>query len=1156
MISAEEALLRVLKVAERLPPVNVSINQALGKVLAEDIYAPDPFPPYPASIKDGYAVVASDGPGEYPVITEVRAGNDGLGVTVTPGTVAYVTTGGPIPDGADAVVQVEDTEKVIDASKSKRVKVLIQPTKGLDIRPVGCDIEKGSLVLKSGDHIGATEIGLLATVGVSTVKVYGSPKIAVLSSGDELVDPGVKDLGRGQIRDSNRAMLLAATRQHHCEVIDLGIAPDVEEETEKIFEDSFNAGIDILLTSGGVSMGDRDFIKPILRKKGTVHFDKIFMKPGKPLTFAEISSTNKNGAIRNILAFGLPGNPVSCSVCFNVFVVPAIRSLAGWINPRLPSVLTRLQQPLETCSRPEFHCAIIRWKDNDSSGKPGFVAESTGSQMSSRLLSLKSANALLMLPATSGLISPETSVPALLISDISNIGLSDCLFPTNSSSVIERSPKVITPAFHETETRVAILTVSDTVASGVAPDRSGPRAVSVVNSSAERLGGAKVAATAVVPDDVNRIKDILQKWCDVDKMDLVLTLGGTGCTPRDVTPEATKQLIEKETPGILFVMTQESLKVTPTAMLSRSAAGIRGSTLIINMPGNPNAVAECMEALLPALKHALKQIKGDKLEKHPRHVPHADATPFNTWENNFYVSSLCLYPVFAPKIKICFSIYIPLSTNEGVFSSVDLPGSVFAGAFGFPFPALTFLRYHVRPRVEMSGVLEKRSMEQAQVEAIVDKFKDKVVVSLDESDWRSMEEECKDGFVLKLANGLPFNLTGLSNILTKVWNMEKKVVFTELGNNMVLAKFRHRNDMQKIRDGGPWLCLGSFIVMHDWCADLSPEEFEMNRLGVWAQLHNLPVGVVLKDREVGEKLAPNIGKFVKVSQSELEGSRRRYIRVRVEIDLDRPPVLGFFLERPARDPLWVETTGGVVEMVGQKGGKGAAEVLVKGIGRGTVGPPDNDFGDRPDKVAADVSLCVSKEKDVSGYVRCKERTVVGTYDAAGETAAADSKVVVSAGSYDVVEDITAIAVSEDMEVAGVQALDGHDTAVLCAGDSRCTETLERVNGLGSGGQSGLLSKLGGPGMEGWAQKRNGVELGKRRERVDDRPAKLVYRRGRKDKGKGVAIDVGGSKRFHPYSTDRRAIQLEGSRVVAIGESDGSINKISSAEVARLPRRQP
>ncbi|CAM8928551.1 unnamed protein product [Rhodiola kirilowii] len=191
------------------------------------------------------------------------------------------------------------------------------------------------------------------------------------------------------------------------------------------------------------------------------------------------------------------------------------------------------------------------------------------------------------------------------------------------------------------------------------------------------------------------------------------------------------------------------------------------------------------------------------------------------------------------------------------------------------------------------------------MEDIAEKFKNKVMVSLDENDWKSMEEECKDGFVLKLANGLPFNLTGLSNVLTKMWNMERRVNFTELGNNMALARFRHRSDMQKIRDGGPWLCLGTFIVMHDWCPDLSPEEFVMKRLGVWAQFHNLPVGAVLKGKEVGEKLAPNIGSLVKVSQAESETSKKRYIRVRVEIAIDKVPVTGFFLERPSWDPLWV-----------------------------------------------------------------------------------------------------------------------------------------------------------------------------------------------------------------------------------------------------------
>ncbi|KAL6518700.1 calnexin Cnx1 [Orobanche hederae] len=658
MLSVEQALEIVLEVAQRLPPLTVPIHEALGKILAQDVAAPDPLPPYPASIKDGYAVLASDGPGEYPVITESRAGDDGIDVTVTPGTIAYVTTGGPIPKGADAVVQIEDTVLLESAAiDPKRVRVLKQVAQGLDIRPVGCDIAKGDLVLKFGERLGAAEVGLLATVGVTAVKVYRTPKIAVLSTGDELVEPTNASLSRGQIRDSNRAMITAAAGQQQCDVLDLGIAHDDEQEIERIFDKAFSSGIDILLTSGGVSMGDRDFVKPLLEKRGKLYFHKVCMKPGKPLTFAEVLPISTEGmAGKRILAFGLPGNPVSCLVCFHLFVVPAIRHLSGWTQPHLPRVHARLMQAIKADRvRPEFHRATVRWEINNGAGISGFVAVSTGHQISSRLLSMKSANALLELPPTGNLIPAGTYVVAIIVSDIIGFSGNSSLPSSNSVCVTEQngvSTDICTGKSEGSEYRVAILTVSDTVASGLGPDRrscygfylgiltkksleSGPRAVSVVNSSSEKLGGAKVVATAVVPDEIPKIKEMLERWSDVDKMDLILTLGSTGFTPRDVTPEATKEVIHKETPGLLYVMMQESLKVTPFAMLSRSAAGIRGSTLIINMPGNPNAVAECMEALLPALKHAMKQMKGDKREKHPLHVPHSQAAPNDTWERSY-----------------------------------------------------------------------------------------------------------------------------------------------------------------------------------------------------------------------------------------------------------------------------------------------------------------------------------------------------------------------------------------------------------------------------------------------------------------------------------------------------------------------------------------
>jgi len=158
--------------------------------------------------------------------------------------------------------------------------------------------------------------------------------------------------------------------------------------------------------------------------------------------------------------------------------------------------------------------------------------------------------------------------------------------------------------------RVAVLTISDTTALGKGPDRSGPAAVEAVKSLGEELGGVVVVATAVVPDQIRDIRTTLRHWCDHGGVDFIITSGGTGFTPRDVTPEATRPLLERETPGLVAAMLKESLKITPTAMLSRQLAGIRKKTLIINMPGNPKAVGECLQAIMPALPQALRQIRG------------------------------------------------------------------------------------------------------------------------------------------------------------------------------------------------------------------------------------------------------------------------------------------------------------------------------------------------------------------------------------------------------------------------------------------------------------------------------------------------------------------------------------------------------------------
>lgn len=409
MLPVAEALEIVLDRAQPLSVEEASLAEAGARVLADDVRAGEPLPPFAASIKDGYAVVASDGPGEYPVIGEVRAGAEAE-FTVEAGSVAYITTGAPLPPGADAVVMVEDTEPLKSDRGVRRVRIRRGVQQGHEVRAIGADIEEGQLVLPAGELLGSAEIGLLATVGMASVPVHRRPRVAVLSSGDELVDVA-SQLGPGQIRDSNRVMLVDAVRAAGAVALDLGVARDEAGDLRRRIEKGLAAS-DILVTSGGVSMGDLDLIKPLLEEQGTIHFGRIMMKPGKPLTFATI---DVRGLTR--LVFGLPGNPVSSLVTFYLFVVPALRKMSGWHDPHLPRVQAHLAQPLDLDpERPEYHRACLTWDRNLNGGSGGYTAVSTGSQASSRLLSMRTANALLELPARSGSLPAGEVVDALIVS--------------------------------------------------------------------------------------------------------------------------------------------------------------------------------------------------------------------------------------------------------------------------------------------------------------------------------------------------------------------------------------------------------------------------------------------------------------------------------------------------------------------------------------------------------------------------------------------------------------------------------------------------------------------------------------------------------------------------------------------------------------------
>ncbi len=394
LVDADEAAALVLDHTHVLEVERVTLEQCAGRVLAEDLIAPSALPAFPSSAVDGYAVRSSDAGRTLQVIGESAAGRPFAG-PVAPGTAARVLTGGVVPDGADCVVMVEDVQ--VDGE----VVTVPSPLRaGTNYHKVGDDVRAGERVLSAGTQLGAAEIGIAAAIGQATLPVGRRPRVALMSTGDELVEVG-KRPGPGQIPDSNRWALLAALREAGADVTLLGIAPDEPDALRKLVVDALEKA-DVLVTSGGVSVGTHDLVKPLLESLGTVHVGRVKLKPGKPFTFATLPHGK--------LAFGLPGFPVSSLVTFEVFVRPALRKLQGFSRLQRPTLPVRLAYDARaTADRTEYQRVTLT-RDG-----PELVAETTGSQSSSRLLSLAGAHALVRI-APGGLgIKAGTVVEAIIL---------------------------------------------------------------------------------------------------------------------------------------------------------------------------------------------------------------------------------------------------------------------------------------------------------------------------------------------------------------------------------------------------------------------------------------------------------------------------------------------------------------------------------------------------------------------------------------------------------------------------------------------------------------------------------------------------------------------------------------------------------------------
>ena len=390
-LTVQEALTAVLAGVSVLPAEQVSLLDGLGRVLAQSVVADDSLPPFANSSMDGYALIAADlsgataeNPAVLRVVGDIAAGAMPT-VDVKSGTAVRIMTGAPVPDGADAVVPVEDTNEAWRSKERplpEQIQVKRSVKSGDYIRHPGEDIAAGQTILQKGHILRPQEIGVLASLGVSQVSVIRRPRVAILATGDELLEID-QPLQPGKIRNSNGYTQAAQILALGAVPVSLGIAGDTETAVRQKLQAGLEANVDLFISSAGVSVGAYDVVKAVLEQEGNVGFWRVRMRPGKPLAY---------GVYRGVPYLGLPGNPVSATVSFERFARAAIRKMAGHTQLERPQLTVTVQNEIHSDGRESYIRAIVTRNES------GYEATLTGDQGSHILTSLVKANALLIVP--------------------------------------------------------------------------------------------------------------------------------------------------------------------------------------------------------------------------------------------------------------------------------------------------------------------------------------------------------------------------------------------------------------------------------------------------------------------------------------------------------------------------------------------------------------------------------------------------------------------------------------------------------------------------------------------------------------------------------------------------------------------------------------